>query len=468
MCGIAGFIGKGTERDLKAMIQSISYRGPDHQGTFLGDGVGLAHARLSIIDLSPEAHQPFFSQDHSIAITFNGEIYNFIELRETLLRTGRYAFRTRSDTEVLIYLYEEYGTAMLGLLNGMFAFGIWDFRKRRLLMARDRMGKKPLFYAQVGDNLIFASELKAIQHHPLVSSEVNLEALNEYLTFEYVPTPHSIIQGIQKLEPGCYFLWEKGGIVEKKPFYRIDFHPTESDAKTAASRLDDLLDDSVKLRMVSDVPLGVFLSGGLDSSLVAYYAQKNSMQKIKTFSIGFSEKSYDESDYASAVARHLGTEHHSKILSATDTLDLLEGLYQRLDEPFADASLIPTHLLSCFARQQVTVALGGDGSDELLAGYPTFLSDRVSGPFVAMPRFVLRSIRKLARFLPVSDENISLDFKIKQFLRGFEMERKHVFTLWLGAFLPSEKQKLLSPDTLADLRGAHGLEIIDQWLDELP
>jgi asparagine synthase (glutamine-hydrolysing) len=184
MCGIAGFIGKGTERDLKAMIQSISYRGPDHQGTFLGDGVGLAHARLSIIDLSPEAHQPFFSQDHSIAITFNGEIYNFIELRETLLRTGRYAFRTRSDTEVLIYLYEEYGTAMLGLLNGMFAFGIWDFRKRRLLMARDRMGKKPLFYAQVGDNLIFASELKAIQHHPLVSSEVNLEALNEYLTFE--------------------------------------------------------------------------------------------------------------------------------------------------------------------------------------------------------------------------------------------------------------------------------------------
>ncbi len=468
MCGIAGFIGDGNAEQLQAMIQSIAYRGPDYLGTFLQDGVGLAHARLSIMDLSADAHQPFFSHDKSVAITFNGEIYNFEALKEGLQRTGKYTFRTTSDTEVLVYLYQEHGPAMLPMLNGMFAFALWDFRKQQLFVARDRMGKKPLFYSVVGSTLLFASELKAIQKHPLCKDEINLQAVQQYLTFEYVPTPNTILQGVHKLEPGSYFVWENGRIVAQQPYYIIDFHPTESNFEKATAHLDDLLEDATRIRMMSDVPLGVFLSGGLDSSIIAYYAQKNSARKIKTFSIGFSEKSYDESDYASAVARQLGTEHYSKILTASDTLDLVSGIYQKLDEPFADASLIPTHLLSCFTREQVTVALGGDGSDELLAGYPTFQSDRLAGIMSAMPKFMIGAMAGMANLLPTSDKNISFDFKVKQFLRGFELEKKHVSTLWLGAFLPSEKEKLLSGDMKKALQGTHGLEIIDRWLDELP
>ncbi len=468
MCGIAGFIGSGTEENLRAMIHSIAYRGPDFQGTFLENGVGLAQARLSIIDLSAAAHQPFFSSDRKIGLVFNGEIYNFESLKEALLRTGKYQFRTTSDTEVLVYLYQEYGPAMLPMLNGMFAFALWDFEQRQLFVARDRMGKKPLFYSLVGENILFGSELKAIEQHPLCKSEINLHAVNEYLTFEYVPTPHTIINGIQKLEPGTYFVWENGKIIQQQAYHTIDFHRTETDFGKAVSHLDNLLEDATKLRMISDVPLGVFLSGGLDSSIIAYYAQKLSSAKVKTFSIGFSEKSYDESEYAAAVAKQLGTEHYSKILTAKDTLDLLDGIYKKLDEPFADASLIPTHLLSCFTREQVTVALGGDGSDELLAGYPTFQSERMAGLFSNLPRFVHSSMKGMANLLPTSDKNISFDFKVKQFLRGFEAERKHVSTLWLGAFLPSEKQKLLSGDVQKVLLGATGLEVIDQWLSELP
>ncbi|WP_161492776.1 MULTISPECIES: asparagine synthase (glutamine-hydrolyzing) [Spirosoma] len=473
MCGIAGFSGRGTEDDLLRMIRQLKHRGPDFQGGWWQPGrfdaaVGLGHARLSIIDLSSGANQPFFNADQTIGIVFNGEIYNYLSLKQELLQSGKYTFRTTSDTEVLLYLYEEYGEALFEKINGMFAFAIYDFRTGKTLLARDRMGKKPLHYSIKGDTLIYGSEPKSLLQHPLVSKTISPDALNAYLTFEYVPTPYSIYQDIQKLEPGHYLLFEKGQVTARQPFWTVQFNHQPITFETALNRFDELLNDATASRLVADVPLGVFLSGGLDSSTIAYYAQKNSDRPIQTFSIGFKEKSYDEADYARAVAKHLGTDHHEKVLTARDSLDLLPGIATELDEPFADASIIPTYLLSQFTREQVTVALGGDGSDELLAGYPTFTSDYVRGVYGRMPRLMHSLANRVAELIPVSDNNISLDFKAKQFLKGFQEKPAYTHTLWLGSFSPAQKRSLLSAEVLAQLTDRTGLGLIDKHLANLP
>lgn len=473
MCGIAGFVGRGSEDDLLRMIRRLQHRGPDFQGGWWQQGqsagaVGLGHARLSIIDLSDYANQPFFNHDQTVGIVFNGEIYNFQLLRDELLKLNKYTFRTNSDTEVLLYLYEEYGEDLFDRINGMFAFVIHDFRRQRTLLARDRMGKKPLYYSTIGDTLIYGSEPKALLQHPLVSTEISPDALNAYLTFEYVPTPYCIFRDIRKLEPGQYMVFEQGRITVHKPYWHIQFDHQPISFGKALERFDALLNDATASRLVADVPLGVFLSGGLDSSAVAYYAQKNSTDRIKTFSIGFQEKSYDESSYARMVANHLGTEHHEKILTAQDSLELLPNITDKLDEPFADASIIPTYLLSQFTREKVTVALGGDGSDELLAGYPTFTSDYVRGIYGRMPGFVHTLAGHAADLLPVKDSNISLDFKVKQFLKGFQEKPAYTHTLWLGSFSPAQKRQLLAPSTLARLTDKSGMGLIDKHLNQLP
>src|ERR1700722_5360075 len=288
MCGIAGFSGKGSEDDLRRMIASISHRGPDYQGVSLTGNIGLAHARLTIIDLSAEANQPFFTPDKSAAIVFNGEIYNYLSLKEELLKTGKYSFRTTSDTEVLLYLYQEYGEKLLDKINGMFAFGIYDFKKNQMLLAKDRMGKKPLYYSLVNNTLVFASELKAILQHPLATKDMNNDAINEYLTFDYIPTPNSIFKNIHKLEASQYLIFKEGRIITKQAYWHVNFTEKNISLTDATTRLDTLLNNAVSARLMSDVPLRVFLSGGLDSSAVAYYAQKNATSKINTFSIGFS------------------------------------------------------------------------------------------------------------------------------------------------------------------------------------
>lgn len=468
MCGIAGFSGRGTEDDLLRMIRQLKHRGPDFQGGWCRPSVGLGHARLSIIDLSSGANQPFFNPDETIGIVFNGEIYNYLPLKQELQKLGKYHFRTTSDTEVLLYLYEEYGEKLFEKINGMFAFAIYDFRTGKTLLARDRMGKKPLYYSARGDTLIYGSEPKALLQHPLLSKDISPDALNAYLTFEYVPTPYSIYGDMQKLEPGHYLTFENGRVTANQPFWTVRFNHQPISFQTAVNRFDELLNDATAARLMADVPLGVFLSGGLDSSTIAYYAQKNSTGRIKTFSIGFQEKSYDEADYARAVAKHLGTDHHEKVLTAQDSLDLLPGIATRLDEPFADASIIPTYLLSQFTREQVTVALGGDGSDELLAGYPTFTSDYVRGVYGRMPRLMHSLANRVANLLPVSDENISLDFKAKQFLKGFGEKPAYTHTLWLGSFSPAQKRLLLSADVQARLTDETGLGLIDQHLAKLP
>lgn len=461
MCGIAGFTGVGEETQLRDMINSIRYRGPDAQVAHWREGIGLAHARLSILDLREEGNQPMFTGDRQLAITYNGEIYNFKELKKEL--SPKYSFSTTTDTEVLLYLYREFGVKMLDRLNGMFAFAIYDFGSRRLFLARDRMGKKPLYYSVSGQSFIFASELKAVLKHPSVKNSINIEALNQYLTFDYIPNPNSLVSGVNKLEPGHFLLVEDNRITTNQAYWKHDFRKNVSIRfDEAKERLHELLNAATARRLMSDVPLGVFLSGGLDSSTVAYYAQKNFTRKISTFSIGFEDKSYDESDYARKVSTALGTEHHMAVMTPKEALAMMDEILPKLDEPFADASLIPTYYLSKFTKKHVTVALGGDGSDELLAGYPTFLSDYFRKPFSWLPAPSINYIIKcVSALLPASDKNISFDFKLKQFLRGFTSENNHTHQLWLGSFLPAEKEKLLKREVFASLSDKSGLRQID-------
>lgn len=468
MCGIAGFVGAGNERALTEMIQSIRYRGPNIQDSIILNNVGLAHARLSILDLRPEGNQPMFSQDKSLCITFNGEIYNYLELKKDL--EGKYKFNSSTDTEVLLYLYKEYGIGMLDKINGMFVFAISDFCKNSVFIAKDRMGKKPLYYTSTKNSFVFASELKAVLKHPSVGKELNVEAVNQYLTFDYVPTPNSIIKGVYKLDAGEYLVVKNNKIEKKQKYWNHDFSlKTNLSFENATQSLDNLLNEAVKIRLMSDVPLGVFLSGGLDSSAVAYYAQKNSIEKVKTFSIGFEDKSYDETDYAARVASHLGTDHHSKILNSKETLELLDEIIHVMDEPFADASLIPTYFLSKYTKQYVTVALGGDGSDEMLAGYPTFISDKFKHPLSIMPSvFSKMCLNLVNHVIPVSDKNISFDFKIKQYLRGFFSQTNHIHQLWLGSFTPNEKKSLFNTEVYRFLKDKSGLGKMDNIYNDMP
>ncbi len=468
MCGIAGFIGKGNREDLKSMINAISYRGPDYQCTELIGNVGLAHARLSIIDLSPEAQQPFYTADKTISMVFNGEIYNYLELKKELLKLGKYSFRTTSDTEVLVYLYQEYGEKFLEKINGMFAIAIYDFNKEQLLLTRDRMGKKPVYYSVINDTLIFASELKAILKHPLVKKDLNYNAINEYLTFDYIPTPNTIFNNIYKLEASQYLIFKDAKITNKRAYWKVNFTEQNISFSDATATLDVLLNNAVRDRLMSDVPLGVFLSGGLDSSTVAYYAQKNAKVPVNTFSIGFSEKSYDESDYAKLVAKKIGTKHHEEFLSASTSLTLIPDIISKLDEPFADPSIIPTYFLSKFTRKHVTVALGGDGSDELLGGYPTFISDKFLKAFSLFPKSLIRSFSALTNLLPPSDKNISLDFKLTQFFKGLEESSQYTHTLWLGSFTPSLKNKLFTDNIKKTISNGNGLTSIDRYLTDVP
>jgi asparagine synthase (glutamine-hydrolysing) len=462
MCGIAGFSGKGSIESLSRMIAAISYRGPDVQRTHFDNEIALAHARLSIIDLRPEGNQPMFSADRKIAIVFNGEIYNYQSLRKSLAE--KYVFQSDTDTEVLIYLYSAYGIKMLKYISGMFAFAIYDYHKNELFIAKDRMGKKPLYYTQTKDSFVFASELKSVLEHESVVKELNLEAVNQYLTFDYVPSPNSIINNVHKLEPATFLIIKDNKILQKQSYWQNDFsNKLNINFQDAVSKLDELMAEAVKVRLMSDVPLGVFLSGGLDSSTIAYYASKNATNTLKTFSIAFEDKSYNESDYAQLVAQQLQTEHYTEVLTLPQTIQLMDEIFPLVDEPFADASLIPTYFLSKYTRNHVTVALGGDGSDELMGGYPTFISDRFKNLIASLPPFVINFLLKTAKtILPVSDKNISFDFKIKQFLRGFTGSKNQMHQLWLGSFLPNEKQLLFKNTVFEQLNDTSGLAIVDE------
>jgi asparagine synthase (glutamine-hydrolysing) len=444
MCGIAGYIGKGNKSDLERMAEALSHRGPDDHGTWEGSGVGFAHTRLSIIDLSPAGHQPMHVPGKDITITFNGEIYNFPELRRSLVSQG-VSFVGHSDTEVILRLYEREGVRCFQMMEGMFALAIFDGRTQTLILARDRAGEKPLYYSASGTGLIFASEPKALFKHPQMRKEIDPVAVSEYFAFDSIPVPKSIYAGIKKLEPATYLVF-KDSKAKIERYWEPPIRSKSISFGEAVSSVDHMLERSVKAQMLSsDVPVGVFLSGGLDSSMIAYYATKASSTPVHTFSIGFEEGTYDESPFARMVSQSLGTTHHGKILSEKEVRDALPLIFSSLDEPVADATIIPNYLLSRFAREHVTVALGGEGSDELFAGYQTFSAEKFADLYAHLPEVLRKDvIEPMVRNLPVSHKYFSFDFKAKQFIRGASAPKQYRHQRWLESFDVNERALLLA------------------------
>jgi asparagine synthase (glutamine-hydrolysing) len=476
MCGIAGLIDP-TWASLDpawivAMTSVLAPRGPDGEGFWRAPGVALGHRRLAVIDLSDAAAQPLGNEDGSVQVVLNGEIYNFAGLRVDLQARG-HVFRSQGDTEVLVHGYEEWGDEVVARVDGMFAFALWDARKRRLLAARDRMGKKPLYFARIARAgapplFAFASELKALLRVPGFDRGIDHEALGRYLVHEYVPPPHTIFRGARKLGAGQRLRLDIGGDGTSQPrvdrYWDLPFaeQPRVVNDDEAASDLRGLLLSAVRRRLVADVPVGIFLSGGIDSSSVAALAAELAgPANVRTFSIGFSDASFDESSHARRVARHLGTHHSEERLDARALLDVLPRVVDFLDEPLADASIVPTYLLSAFTRQHVTVALGGDGGDELFAGYQTFLAEAWGRLyFDHTPAAVRRLVETAARLLPARTGYFSLDFKVNQFLQGGNVPGPRRHQRWMASFLPEQFPALLAP-TLRHAAACDPLAAVD-------
>ncbi len=424
------------------------HRGPDDEGAVQLDGVTLGMRRLSIIDLEG-GHQPMHNEDSTVWVVQNGEIYNHLELRK-LLNAAGHSFNTQSDTEVLVHGYEEWGGELVERLNGMFAFAIHDRRRGSLLLARDRMGIKPLHYAIDGGRLVFASELKALLRDPALRKGVDPAALDDYLAYEFVPSPGSIVRGIKKLEPGHTLTWS---VAEAAHTLRRYWSPQlnldgggSGGIDEECEKLRSVLRESVRKELISDVPLGVFLSGGIDSSAVAAMMTQLGGE-VKSFSVGFADRSFDESAHARTVARHLGTEHHELTLEPGMLLDLVPRLPDLLDEPLGDASIIPTYLLSKFTRRHVKVALGGDGGDELLAGYPTLQAHRLAGYYLKTPGLLRHGlVEPVVRRLPVSRGNLSFDFRAKRFVSGASYPTAERHQRWMGSFDREGRTALLARD----------------------
>lgn len=448
MCGIAGFVWSAARDErsstLRAMASAIAHRGPDDEGFFESDfcsgtrGVGLAHRRLSIIDLST-GRQPIGNEDGRIQIVFNGEIYNFRTLREDLISRG-HKFTTASDTETIIHAYEEYGDECVHHLRGMFAFAIWDGKRDRLFLARDRFGKKPLFMYEQNGNVLFASEVKSLLAHPAVRAEVNLDAVWEYLTYRYVPGPATLFSGIRKLSPGAIAVWEKGALREHRYYFPPDRTPRDGGVVSSdpVGRFLELLDEAVRIRMVSDVPFGAFLSGGIDSSAVVGLMARHSQFPVKTFSVGFAESNYSELDYASVIARRFGTEHHEVTVSQMHLMDELPALVRYRDAPLSEPSDIPIYLLAKEARRVVKMVLTGEGSDEVLGGYPKHLFERFVGAYQFVPRVVRqRLFEPLVFALPYRYRRA----KTATLNLGLE-DREDRMPRWFGALSHSERNSL--------------------------
>ncbi|MBP1775032.1 MAG: asnB [candidate division NC10 bacterium] len=462
MCGIGGKLyfdsARPVEREiLERMNAILAHRGPDDAGIFCDGPVGLAHRRLSIIDLSAAGHQPMANEDGTIWIVFNGEIYNFQSLRADLVRGG-HQFRSNTDTEVILHLYEDHGADCLRFLRGMFAVAIWDSHRRQLFLARDRLGKKPLCYQQDAQALRFASEVKAIFQDPGVSARPDPAGIAQYLTYGFVPAPGSAFHGVRRLPPGHY-LTCRDGRVEVVRYWRL-----RRDRKTERSEEDwcqeilARLEEAVRLRMVSDVPLGAFLSGGIDSSAVVALMSRAGVGRVKTFSIGFEEREYDELKHARAVADRFGTEHHEFVVRP-DAAAILPKLAWQYDEPFGDSSAVPTYYVAQMTRQDVTVALTGDGGDENFGGYERYLATRVAASFDRLPAAGLlrRAIRASVPLLPRGGSRTSAFFRWRRFVEGLTETPERRYARWLCR-LTDGPAELCTPEFLAATAGTDALE----------
>ena len=409
MCGIVGKIHFDPEhhvdpRQIRTMADSVLHRGPDDEGIWTERNVGLGHRRLSIIDLSPSGRNPMSNEDETVWIVFNGEIYNFQELRPGLEADG-HKFRSRTDTEVILHLYEELGPMCVKELRGMFAFAIWDRRIQRLLLARDRMGVKPLHYALTSFGLLFGSEIKAVLASGEIDPEPDLASLHQFLLWQCIPSPRTGFRGIQKLQPASVLTWQTGGEICIQKYWELDYsEPLPAKTSALSKQVRNLVQEATRLRLTADVPVGLFLSGGIDSACVLAATRRETSDKIRTFSVTFGDQKYDESPYARLLATRFETEHH-EFRVTPNVVDLLPEMAALFDEPFADESAIPTYYLAKLTSEQVKVALSGDGGDEAFAGYQRYLVLKVLGWLSRVPGGA--QLSALRRLLPYSSTSRS-------------------------------------------------------------
>ncbi len=482
MCGIAGFVGPGDRDNLVAMTRALEHRGPDGEGFYEDSSarVFLGHRRLAVIDLVG-GQQPMPNEDSTVLVVFNGEIYNHAELRKHLISRG-HVFRTdHSDTEVLVHGYEEWGEQLPTRLNGMFAFAIYDKPRRRLFLARDRFGEKPLYYLVRPGLFAFASELTGILKHPRASRSLDIRSVQKFFAHGYLPAPNALFEHCRKLPGGCHLTYDtSSGTFSTQRYWRFHIEPderlTEADDDRLASELRALLIQAVDRRLMADVPLGLFLSGGIDSaSILAAVTQLRGSNSVRTFTIGFTQSSYDESNQARSIAQLLGSRHTDRLLDLDQARSLIPEVLERMDEPLGDASLIPTYLLSKFAQKSVTVALSGDGGDELFAGYDPFSAlapARIYERFVPSNLHML--LRRLVGVIPRSTANMSFDFKLRRTLMGLSHEQPLWNPIWLAPLEPRDLKEIferppppeeLFEEVLALWHSGQGKDLIDRTLE---
>lgn len=441
------------------MTDSLQHRGPDAYGVHISGPVGLGHRRLAVIDLSEGGQQPMSNEDHTIWITYNGEIYNFLDIRN-VLETKGYIFRSESDTEVILHAYEEWGVDCLARFNGMFAFALWDARIQKLWLVRDRLGIKPLFYLHRNDRLLFASEIKGILCEPTVNREVDLIGLHHYLSYNYTPAPFTLFESIRQLPPAHYLLIDRDGQSKLEEYWDVSYQQkrTESEAQLIqefASRLSE----SVRMQMVSDVPLGAFLSGGVDSSSIVHFMSRHTNQPVKTFSIGFHEKTYNELVYARMVADRCKTDHYEHIVMP-DASRVLPEIVWHAEEPTADSSMLPLYYLSKMTRERVTVALSGDGADETLAGYETYSAYYLAQLYQLIPELIRRNLlNPIVNGFPVSHSKMSWDFKFKLFVRGADKNYEAGHASWRSIFDEDAKRDIYTDEMHAFLKDVNSLDL---------
>jgi asparagine synthase (glutamine-hydrolysing) len=467
VCGIAGKVSPGAMIDadlLERMCRVIEHRGPDSRGTFVDAGVGLGVQRLRIIDLQT-GDQPIFNEDRTVVVVLNGEIYDYRELREELAARG-HRFATGTDTETIVHLYEEHGRDCVQHLRGMFAFALWDVSRRRLLLARDRIGKKPLFYAVKGNTLWFGSETRAILQDEEIDRTVDYDAIDSFLHFQYVPHPLSTFAALRKLPPAHTLVWEDGR-VEIESYWRLSYRPRH-DAATEEEALDLIrakLLESTRLRLRSDVPLGAFLSGGVDSSAVVAAMAKQLAEPVKTFSIGFDVGSYDETRHAREVAELYGTDHH-EFRVEPQAMDVLPRLVWHYGEPFADSSAIPSFYLAELTRRHVTVALNGDGGDENFAGYNRYLGTGIADRVAQLPSPARRALALAARAIGPNGSESSFRSRFDRLGRSASMTGDERYAMWMAYFTERERERLYTPEFREQLGDRSAPSVIrEPWLD---
>ncbi len=469
MCGITGSItnnGQAVDRSIiERMNAAIEHRGPDDDGFFVDEHAALGMRRLSIIDVAG-GKQPIHNRDRTKWIVFNGEIYNFQELRDDLEQRG-HQFYTRSDTEVIIHLYDEYGPACVDRLRGMFAIAIWDTVEKKLFLARDRVGKKPLLYSlQSNGDLVFGSEFRALLAHPSVSREVDLAAIDSYLSYLCVPAPQTAFMSIRKLEPGHYLLW-KNGEIETHRYWLPDFSKkisvTQEEAIDETTRL---VREATKMRLISEVPLGAFLSGGVDSSIVVALMAEESDKPVKTFSIGFDEQDFSELKYAKRVAQHVGAEYNEFIVRP-NALEVLPILVEHYGEPYADSSAIPTYYVAKETRKHVTVALNGDGGDESFAGYERYAAMKLAERYQQIPAIFRKPlIEKAIGMLPSSELTRSRIRDVKRFIKAAELSKTDRYFRWVTAFDQAGKEEIYTDQFAAEVAGRKASQFLDDWFTQ--